>query len=130
MSTSSRVSQTLHGSALHGRCKKNAALMAAGKELPLQMGKPICDQCAANPPLTSKKRKGETESESEMVGGYDVTDPFVNDGSIEESEWTEEEEEKAAMKAAIAARKSALKHRTQLRRKLIRPPVEESDDEE
>ena len=65
--------------------------MAAGKKLPLQQGNPVCFACAAElpPPSPSPspspikmKRKKEAR-ELEMCDGYDVTDPFVNDGSID-----------------------------------------------
>ena len=119
---SSSSARLLPDHLLHVRCKKNLRLMAAGKELPLQQGKPVCSECATKPPPNMKRK--EMDSDSELFGGYDVTDSFVNDGSIDESEWTEEEEEKAAIQAAIQAR--VIKKR----RKLIRPPVEESDDDE
>ena len=107
--------------ALHARCQRNLKLMAAKKELPLQMGEPVCAKCAF---IQNKRKKratqSESDSETEMFSGYDMSDSFVNDGSIDESEWTEDEQEQKE-KVQGAVKKKC--------RKLNRPPVEESEDE-
>lgn len=111
--------------ATHARCQRNLKLMAAKKELPLQMGVPICAECAQ--PQHKRKKMAtatatDTESDTEMFDGYDTSDSFVNDGSIDESEWTEDEQEQEQQeKVQVPVKKKC--------RKLIRPPVEESEDE-